>query len=158
MFLDYDGVVNISMWNEKGTKRCFGYPEDGRVNHFQAVQWVSEFCERCHYDIVVTSTWKKYPNYAECLRNGGLRTGIEILGKTEDLSHERKRRGEEIKLYLDGHPEIRYYVIVDDIDDMLPEQMGHFVKTKIEYGFSEYEMNQCIDIYMKDKGHGGSFY
>ena len=41
---------------------------------------------------------------------------------------------------------------------MLPEQMGHFVKTKIEYGFSEYEMNQCIDIYMKDKGHGGSFY
>ena len=137
MFLDYDGVVNISMWNEKGTKRCFGYPEDGRVNHFQAVQWVSEFCERGHYDIVVTSTWKKYPNYGECLRNGGLRQGIEILGKTEDLSHERKRRGDEIKLYLDEHPEIRYYVIVDDIDDMLPEQMGHFVKTKIEYGFSE---------------------
>ena len=156
LFLDYDGVVNISMWNERGTKRSFGYPEDGKVNHFQAVQWVSEFCERCHYDIVVTSTWRKYGNYKECLISGGLRKGIEILGKTEDLSAVGGKRGDEIKLYLDTHPEIKYYIIADDIDEVLPEQREHFVQTQIEYGFCEKEMNLCVDIYMKDKGRGGS--
>ena len=158
LFLDYDGVVNISMWNEAGTKRAFGYPEDGKVNHFQAVQWISEFCRRCHYDIVVTSTWRKYGNYKECLINGGLSDKVEIIGKTEDLSHNGKKRGDEIKLYLDSHPEVRYYIIVDDIDETLPCQKEHFVKTIPEYGFCEPEMNRCLDIYMKDKGHGGSFW
>ncbi len=155
--MDYDGVVNISLWNGKGTKRSFCYPEDGKVNHFQAVQWVSEFCLRCHYDIVVTSTWRSEPNYKECLINGGLRKGIEILGATDDLSSEGGKRGDEIKLYLENHPEIKYYIIVDDVDEMLPEQREHFVKTEIEYGFCEREMKRCIDIYMKDLGRGGSF-
>jgi hypothetical protein len=122
------------------------------------VQWLSEFCERCHYDIVVTSTWRSYPNYRACLIAGGLRPGIEILGCTEDLSDMHKTRGDEIKLYLATHPEIKYYVIVDDIDDFLPEQKEHFVKTAPEYGFCEPEMNKCVSIYMRDKGHGGSFY
>ena len=157
LFLDYDGVVNISMWNEKGTRRSFGYPEDGRVNHFQAVQWVSEFCERCHYDIVITSTWRSEPNYKECLINGGLRKGIEILGKTEDLSEAGGKRGDEIQFYLDMHPEIRYYIIADDIDEVLPWQREHFVKINEKYGFCEPEMEKCLEIYMKDKGRGGSF-
>ena len=88
LFLDYDGVVNRSIWNEKGTKYFFGYPEDGAVNDFQAVQWVSEFCARCKYDIVVTSTWRKYGNWKECLIAGGLREGIEVQGKY----HARKAR------------------------------------------------------------------
>jgi hypothetical protein len=107
---------------------------------------------------VVTSTWRKYPNYKECLIGGGLRQGIEVLGKTEDLSHLKKKRGDEVKLYLDTHPEIKYYIIVDDIDEVLPEQKEHFVKTEMEYGFCEREMNLCVDIYMRDKGHGGSFW
>ena len=107
---------------------------------------------------MVTSTWRKYSNYKECLIGGGLRNGIEILGATKDLSAEGGKRGDEIKLYLTEHPEINYYIIADDIDEMLPEQKAHFVKTEMEYGFCEREMNLCIDIYMKDKGHGGSFW
>lgn len=157
LFLDYDGVVNRSMWNEKGTKHFFGYPEDGAVNDFQAVQWVSEFCARCKYDIVVTSTWRKYGNWKECLIAGGLREGIEVQGKTEDLSGTGGKRGDEIKLYLDTHPEIKYYVIADDIDEVLPEQREHFVLVNEKYGFCEPEMEKCLEIYMKDKGRGGSF-
>jgi hypothetical protein len=87
-----------------------------------------------------------------------LREGIEILGKTEELSAAGATRGEEIKLYLDTHPEIKYYVIADDIDEMLPEQQEHFVKVNGKYGFCEPEMEKCLEIYMKDKGHGGSFW
>ena len=125
LFLDYDGVVNTPMWNEDGTRCRYGMPYDNKVNNFQAVQWVSEFCARCKYDIVVTSTWRKYGNWKQCLIAGGLREGIEVLGKTEDLSDIGGKRGDEIKLYLDTHPEIRYYVIADDKDEVLPEQREH---------------------------------
>ena len=60
VFLDYDqdGVVNTSMWNGKGTRCTYNFPSDNKVNNFQAVQWLSEACQKFHYDIVVTSTWR----------------------------------------------------------------------------------------------------
>lgn len=154
LFLDYDGVVNTPMWNEKGTKCSFNYPRDNKVNNFQAVQWVSEFCQKCNYSIVVTSTWRKDRNWKECLINAGLREYIEILGCTDITDNSR---GEEIKQYLEQHPKIKYYIIVDDDNDMLPEQQSHFVKTDTSIGFGEKEFKQCINIYLKDNVKGGSF-
>ena len=157
------GVVNVPMWNEKGTKCSYGWPKHGKVNNFQAVQWLSEFCKACKYDIVVTSTWRSDRNYAECLINGGLREGIEILGKTDDLNYEHPwpepTRGYEIKKYLEEHPEIKYYIIIDDEDQFLPEQQDHFVKIiNDNVGFGYLEMEKCKDIYMKDLGHKSSFW
>ena len=156
IFLDYDGVVNTAMWNNKGTSCNYNFPEDGKVNNFQAVQWISEFCQTCHYDIVVSSSWRTEPNYQECLRNGGLRDGIQIIGKTPDRPGQS--RGSEIKAYLEEHPEIKYYIIVDDDNDMLPEQKEHFVKTNVDRGFGKPEYRKCIEIFLKDNGHKGSFW
>ncbi len=72
-FLDYDGIVNTPLWSADGKKCTFGYPFDNKVNNFQCVQWVSEFCEKYNYSIVVSSTWRLHNNYQECLQNGGLR-------------------------------------------------------------------------------------
>lgn len=155
IFLDYDGVVNTPMWNDKGTVCSYGFPKQGKVNNFQAVQWISECCQKFHYDIVVTSTWRLHGNYKECLINGGLRPGIEILGKTDCISGVR--RGAEIKKYLDEHPEINYYMIVDDEDDILPEQMNHFIQTDGDVGFNLSDFARFEKIYMQDLGRGGSF-
>ena len=159
IFLDYDGVVNTPMWNEKGTKCTYNFPKDGKVNNFQAVQWISECCQKFHYDIVVTSTWRWSPNYKECLINGGLRPGIEILGRTEDLwtYNYDTCRGDEIAKYLDDHPEINYYMIIDDEDDMLPEQKDHFIQTNDDAGFNISDFKRFEKIYMQDLGRGGSF-
>lgn len=154
-FLDYDGVVNTPMWNEKGTRCTYNFPSDNKVNNFQAVQWLSEACQKFHYDIVVTSTWRWDPNYKECLINGGLRDGIEILGRTPNLNGQS--RGAEIKKYIEEHPEINYYIIIDDDVDMLPEQIGHFINTDTVIGFTLNEFNKFEEIFMKDKGRGGSF-
>lgn len=143
LFLDYDGVVNTIMWNEKGTVASYGYPWDNKVNNFQAVQWISEFCEKYGFDIVVTSTWRQDKNYKECLINGGLRKGIEILGRTKVLN---RPRGEEIKEYLDSHPEIEQYIIVDDEDDMLEEQKEFLVKVNGTYGFNKPDYDKCVRI------------
>lgn len=156
-FLDYDqdGVVNTPMWNAEGTVCSYGFPNQGKVNNFQAVQWLSEACQKFGYDIVVTSTWRLDDNYKECLINGGLRKGIEVLGRTPRFSGQP--RGTEIKAYLEEHPEIQYYVIVDDEADMLPEQMSHFIKTNGDTGFNLSEFKRFEEIFESDNKHGGSF-
>jgi len=143
------------MWNDKGTVCSYGFPKQGKVNNFQAVQWVSEACQKFGYDIVVTSTWRLHDNYKECLINGGLRSGIEILGHTPRFSGQS--RGAEIKAYLEEHPEITYYVIVDDEEDMLPEQFDHFICTDGNVGFGLTDFCKFERIYTKDTSQGGSF-
>ena len=146
VFLDYDGVVNRKMWTAlDGKWVCrYGYPEDGRVNDAQAVQWVSELCERFGYDVVVTSTWRKYPEWEECLRAGGLREGIRILGAT---ALPAKDRGAEISEYLSEHPEIETYLVLDDNESLLEGVHSHrLVLCKKERGFGEEEYNRAATL------------
>lgn len=149
LFLDYDGVVNTPMWNEKGTKVSYAFPEDGKVNNFQAVQWVSHLCQKCKLDIVVTSSWREEKNYRECLINGGLRKGIVIAGALP--VDDKRTRGELIRDYLLSHPEIGFYIILDDEDDLLPAQRDFLIKVNESYGFSEPEYHRCIDLYLRSK-------
>jgi hypothetical protein len=143
------------MWNEEGTACSYGWAKQGKVNNFQAVQWLSEACQKFGFDIVVTSTWRLWDNYKECLINGGLRKGIEVLDRTPVIRDVP--RGTEIKAYLEEHPEITYYVIVDDEDDMLPEQMEHLILTDGDVGFTLKDFNKFGKIFEIDNKQGGSF-
>lgn len=142
VFLDYDGVVNTPMWNEAGTHCRYNFPSDNKVNNFQSVQWVSQFCEIHGYDIVVSSTWRMANNYIDCLRNGGLRAGVKIVGATPVYHHENATRGCEIKAYLAEHPEVDHFLIFDDEDDFdnYPELRAHLVlcDTVIGFGMAEF--------------------
>lgn len=146
VFLDYDGVVNIPMWVRRGDLwECkYNFPSDGRVNSDQCVQWVSEFCERAGYDIVVSSTWRDDPNYKEFLWKAGLRPSIKILGKTP---HSRTyMRGDEITLWLEKHPEVENYLIFDDDADMTCH-MEHLVQCKTSSGFRLEEYTQAMRLH-----------
>ena len=139
IFLDYDGVVNTPMWELRGsTWKCrHGQTFDGKVNNAQAVQWVSEFCEKYGYDIVVTSTWRYDDDYAVYLIQAGLRRGIEILGRTPVLRDHI--RGDEISQYLAENPEVTGYLIFDDDADMGPH-LDHLVQCNpyTVFGMAEY--------------------
>lgn len=137
VFLDYDGVVNTAMWTPDGKHCLFNYPHDGSVNNFQAVQWLSEFCQNCEYSIVVSSTWRTAENYQECLINGGLRDGINILGRTPFLSGSN--RGAEIKKWIDEHPGVENYVILDDdvFNDFYILHGEHVVQCDVCVGITE---------------------
>ena len=153
-FVDYDGVVNTPMWNAQGTCCSYGFPKQGKVNNFQAVQWLSEACQKFGYDIVVTSTWRLHDNYKECLINGGLRSGIEILGRTEHFSG--LPRGAEIDAYIINHPEILYYIIIDDEADILEHQRDHFIQTNDSFGFGLDDFKKFENIFLQDSEQGGS--
>ena len=144
VFLDYDGVVNTPIWSDDGEVCRFNYPSDNKVNNFQAVQWVSEFCKEFGYSIVVTSTWRLSKNYKECLINGGLRKGIEILGRTESIANAS--RGKEIKKYLDAHPEIEKFLIFDDEEDV-DGLSSHLVLCSVENGFGMNEYGKASEMH-----------
>ena len=141
IFLDYDGVVNTPMWKQKedDTYCCtYNFPGNDKVNNEQAVQWLSEFCLKYNYSIVVTSTWRFDKNYKECLINAGLRPGIEILGRTKEIRNKDDYwldHGYEIDEYLKEHPEITDYLIIDDEDCFLKHQKKYFIKTRDDVGF-----------------------
>ncbi len=149
LFLDYDGVVNRKMWkhlNNDWICRC-NYPDDNTVNDFQAVQWISEFCQKYEYHIVVSSTWREYPNYADCLRNAGLRDGIQILGSI-CKSTPCKRDG--INRFIALHPEIEAFLVIDD-DPSLKCFKNHIVLCDPNWGFGENEFRKAERLHLKFK-------
>ena len=162
VFLDYDGVVNRKMWSKvDGEWVCrYGYPEDGMVNDLQAVQWVSEFCEKYGYDIVVTSTWRKYPEWEECLRNAGLRDTVKILGAT---ALPPKDRADEISEYLAARSDVEAYLVFDDNTSLLQRDdedalfgssgvhSENLVLTSAERGFGEEEYNSAVALHLRQK-------
>lgn len=151
VFLDFDGVINIPYWykDKNGEWRTkYNYPSDGCVNHFQAIQWVSHFCQKHGYDIVISSTWRMCENdefnCTQCLYDSGLRKDIKILGKTPYLSG--KHRGDEISQYLSEHPEIDHYLIFDDDSDMTVH-MDKLVKCDCVVGFTLNQYNYAVSLH-----------
>lgn len=156
VFLDYDGVVNTPMWDGEGRRCRYYFPEDNKVNNFQCVQWVSEFCEKLGYDIVVTSTWRFEKNYIDCLKNGGLRKCVKVLGKTPTILDGS--RGEEIKAYLKEHPEVDQFLIFDDDNDM-GELEEHLVLCDSNCGFGIrefYEAEALHESFRRKNFYGGN--
>lgn len=145
VFLDYDGVVNTPMWTHRSGKWVclYNFPDDNRVNNLQAVQWVSEFCEKYGYSIVVTSTWRYDDNYKECLIKGGLRDGIKILGCTTVM--RGWARGQEISQWLSEHPDTESYLVFDD--DLIPEHKDRQVLCRSSAGFREEEFYKAETIH-----------
>lgn len=162
VFLDYDGVVNTPRWctetDENGvTKRFVNYnwPRDEKVNDEDAVQWVSEFCEKFDYKIVISSTWRRYKNHVSCLKNAGLRENIEVIGKTSSYDGDRNL---EISRYLEAHPEVENYLIFDDEDFFIGSKLhSHLVLCDPSHGFKYTEFNKAADLhdmFMNEKGRG----
>ena len=148
VFLDYDGVVNNIIWDPEKGRADYSHPFMGKVNNFQACQWLSEFCEKYNYKIVVTSSWRLYPNYKECLIAGGLRDGIEILGC---VGTSLETRGDEIMEYLRQHPKIEKWLVLDDEDcsEGYPEIKDRQVLCLTNGGFNLEEYQIAIQLHEK---------
>jgi len=154
LFCDIDGVVN-------SMRSCmaFGsYPWDVDEENLKlfdhvALGLIRQLCKDGDIKIVLTSTWrigdKVYPKMAKAL-------DLPIIDRTSySLSGggEYGRRGDEIAQYLEDHPEITQYVILDDeVYDMNPEQRKHIVKTDGNNGlsFEKYiKLRKMFDIFFK---------
>jgi len=95
----------------------------------------------------LTSHHKHDPNINTILRRWGVKA--KVIGVTPDLEkHDgvvEATRGEEIKAWLDKHPEITEFVILDDRGDMAPYK-EHLVRTKYDKGLTKKKMRKALAV------------
>lgn len=123
IFMDIDGVLNSS----RSCVAFGGYPHEVSGYHKDmfdqvAIGLLRGLCEHGNISIVVSSAWRLTHHW-------------DLIGRSLELPTMDRTpslcgcRGDEIKAWLDAHPEVERYAIIDDDPDMLPEQIPFFVKT-----------------------------
>lgn len=121
LFLDVDGVLNSrSTTNFKDL-----YPIDPYMAFLIGRIQLQTSCA-----VVLSSSWRYHP---DGVKNVSERV-IELLDTTPLINGSR---GEEIQKWLDAHPGVERYAILDDDTDMLDEQLPNFFKTTFETGLTD---------------------
>ena len=170
IFLDVDGVLNSDRWS-KWIFHNRWFLKEGGHRHIDpnGVSKVIEICKQTDAKIILSSSWRLW-NYEQTKNNlGGLRDLrplleylVGITEKTED-----RHRGTEIKKYLERCKDQNFYwehgwlknpsttieisedsiyIIIDDDEDMLDEQLPYFIHTDFMDGISTEDVNNSIKL------------
>jgi len=171
LFLDLDGVLN-SFDNLHALNFLNGINKDnllsdkyGHLFDERCVRWLSWVVEKTDCKIVISSTWRmsgldvmksmwKERNLAgEVIGITPTNVKLETLNihsptvqRFSELKNHTDNRGYEIQEWLDEHPEVTNYCIVDDNDDMLGNQFPYFVKTNEKYGLTRNDAEIILTI------------
>lgn len=122
-----------------------GYPHpDADWNKLDpvAIKLLQRVIERTGAVCVLSSTWRLGVD-RKWLDKFQAYLGVSIVDCTREAYD---KRGYQIQDWLDAHQEVTHYAILDDDSDMLPEQMGNFVKTSHEDGLSYQNYVDLIEI------------
>ena len=148
IFLDIDGVLNSKIYY-----KYLYNPDNGssRLDPY-CVVLVRRLIEEFSLKVVITSTWR---NGAESRMNKELKEHglIELLhedGFTPIV--KPPNRGKEIDLWLQNHPEVKSYIILDDNENLLEYQQKRFVKTNTHYGMVHERYNHARNILISFDG------
>ena len=153
VFLDIDGVLNSEEffetlpYKEHDKYIEAGYNEDqafGLCNIDSVpVTKLNYLLSQTMAKIVVSSSWRgSDPKLQETFAIVGIPHYIDITPY-----HKNRHRGTEIQMWLDKHPEVENYVILDDDNDMLEHQLEHFIQTNwMKRGLSDENVEQAINI------------
>ncbi len=149
LFLDIDGVLNA-------VRTCVGlgtYPHDLTAEHVAlldatALGLIRRLCQSSYCDVVLSSSWRITHDW----RDVGRALRLPIVDCTPRLLGPR---GKEIAAWLEAHPDVTRYAIVDDDSDMLPEQLAHFVKTDVNEGLLWRDYVRLCDLFGVGPYEGG---
>ena len=136
--------VSLADWKTPDSHYTFDY-QFKRLQEETCPQkwkWLSEWCNETDTKICISSTWKHHfgvkgyvstpEKWEDALVKLGFKEGTYV-GITGD---RRTLRGDEIKDWLEKHPEVEDYAILDDDSDMLPEQFIKFHHTDGWFGLT----------------------
>lgn len=137
---DIDGVINSEDYAiyRYVTKK---FDSDAFIDE-RAVAFLNYIIDETKARIILSSSWRgDFDETNERLINAGCK--YELFDKTPYL--ESRHRGSEIQAWIDEyektHEPLESYVILDDDDDMLPEQKNNFVHCNFQHGLT------CVDVY-----------
>lgn len=143
IFLDIDGVLN-TYYTKKETRNYSIFVEDKKV----AI--LKEIVDRTGAKVVLSSSWRIGWEHLELgandwiaqdfieLRDKLLEFGIELYDKTVVFDRHMRRRGDEIRKWLDEHKDVEGYVIIDDLGGKwLRPCSSHLLQTSERKGLEE---------------------
>lgn len=124
LFLDCDGVLNHSPDFRVVAEEAFIYRLNGEL-----IDNLKRVIEETGCKIVLSSAWRLMRDGRETVEQWA----TPVFDVTPSMNGPR---GDEIKAWLDAHPEVERYAIVDDDGDMLPEQLPYFIQTDFDHGLT----------------------
>lgn len=153
IFLDFDGVLNSEQskvfW--QNLKDQDTWEKEMQVSSGGILEQIAmEFCpialsnleelirRNAGVKIVISSSWRSSRSVSELKEIFKSRIiSSTIIDKTESFSNVR---GEEIQKWINEHPYIEKYVILDDERNMLDSQKDNFINTSMLHGFQYGDM------------------
>lgn len=148
IFLDIDGVLNDGQTDERAPSGCIGidYPKVNLLKHI---------IDCTGAQVVLSSSWKEEFLDGELTTEDGMylvEQLAQVFVELEDITVPGKAsayRGSEIRNWLDRHPDVDRWVVIDDDVFCDFEACGifsHFVKTDYSYGLTWSLCDQAISI------------
>lgn len=155
IFLDIDGVLNNQQTNAKTPVGFIG------INN-SLLKRFSKLVKETNARIVLSSTWKKEWHRDErfCTEDGKYmvkkfrQQKLLIFDKIKDVNGRLSLRGASIMQYLENHPEVEEWVVIDDDEfdfAKYPEIMDRFVHTDNLKGLVEDDVQKAIGLLLKEK-------
>lgn len=129
LFLDIDGVLNSHRTAIAFGGMPFEIDADRSMFDEVAIRLIAGIVRLSGASVVLSSAWRQSPDWVKI----GPALGLPIIDRTPSMLGPR---GKEIGAWLEAHPEVESYVIVDDDGDMLPEQTPFFVHTNMQDGLT----------------------
>ena len=146
LFLDIDGCLNHQEFYKNRSNNKIVQDLPYPLNEFDpvCVSLINDILDKTKSKLVLSSDWR----FTE---------GIENIFKAVGFKHKiysitpygmGKKRGEEIKTWLEQHSNINIYCIIDDLpkEHFLKEQYPYFVKINPNNGITIENCNKIISI------------
>lgn len=152
IFVDIDGVFNYDLWyySPRNPGNLDGM--EGEIDPL-CVARINHVCEVTDSKIVISSDWRISSGWKYRLREAGIKNIIDctpILIWSTVKSGIEYSRGDEIQMWLNDHPEIKNYAIIDDRTDFLDSQLSRFVHVDSHRGLTDEDSMRVIEILMQN--------
>ena len=160
IFLDIDGVICLSReWGSRGRKIKRWELEGGegeppvtiRLDDFNkiAVDVLNDIILTSGADLVISSDWRLYAPLDEMKdlfhQFGVIKGPIDFTPELQTTTKHANIRVDEIKSWLESHPEVEKWVAIDDLD---LSELDNFVKTREREGLKQCNISTKVLRYL----------
>ena len=135
VFLDVDGVLN--------SVRDYYSIDLATDSHFVLLK---ELVDRTGAKIVLSSSWRICLSIRDGLVQRLAEYGLEIYDTTPVLYFEGRKRGDEIRAWLNEHKDVTNFVILDDESNMCEFTKTNLVKTNTNFGLKSIHIEKAVKI------------
>jgi hypothetical protein len=153
LFLDYDGVLNRFDQSSRYATPVVMKGEILTQAEPELVYRLNLVVDRTDAEIVLSSSWRHQPDWREALAASGVvKPLLDRTPRYSDhhkygIAHDQLCRGHNIQDWLDAHPDVERYAILDDSSDMLASQLLNFFRTDTATGLTQ-EIADAIERHL----------